>query len=594
MNKKLLITLPIIALLSFASCQNNNKGSGSSFSLIPQISDNTSGTNIPSISVPDPASINSPYIVDEFNLVTSDGAFTNGNNIYKITKAGTYTASGALVGQIVINASEDDKVILILNNAYISYDKDSPIKAINADEIAINVKDGSENLVKDLRKNKTVEDATVGEGAINAKVDLKIKGTGLLVIEGNYNNGLHTSDDLKIQEATIKSTAYNNALKGNDSITITSGTVYAISQNGQGIKTKNSDVSSKGNQRGNIDINGGTVYIDSVYDALDASYNINIDQKSNTAPTVVNIKTGNNSTYKTNYDKVTSAKAIKADNIININNGYITLAASDDAVHANYGASLDNGATGIGNVNINNGTLLIASGDDAIHADNTLSIAGGNIVIAGSNEGLEANHINISGGDTHIYGKDDGINASKKINETPTIEVSGGYLDISVANGDTDAIDSNGSFTQTGGVIVSRGSPGVKGSRMSTALDCDGVATISGGTFIAFNGLEKQPTITSNIYKAATLSNSSSDQPGGNPPSGDHKPKHLDNSAPSSFEAGNYKLSGKGIDISFVNNYQYGSFTIYSSLLTLNETYTLFREDSALLSWEQFSVNVTI
>ena len=45
------MTLPIIALLSFASCQNNNKGSGSSFSLVPQISDNTSGTNIPSISV---------------------------------------------------------------------------------------------------------------------------------------------------------------------------------------------------------------------------------------------------------------------------------------------------------------------------------------------------------------------------------------------------------------------------------------------------------------------------------------------------------------------------------------------------------------
>ncbi len=51
-------------------------------------------------------------------------------------------------------------------------------------------------------------------------------------------------------------------------------------------------------------------------------------------------------------------------------------------------------------------------------------------------------------------------------------------------------IDSNGSFKMTGGFVVTRGAPN-NADRMSTGLDCDGTASISGGTLIAFNGLEK-------------------------------------------------------------------------------------------------------
>ena len=594
MKKRLLLVFSISVVLALSGCKKH--ASSSEFSSSSEIPNNTSATNIPSISVPDPTNVDEPTISGDFSLVNASNTSVTGvNNVYTITSAGTYTASGVLNGQIVINATDNDKVILVLNGLSISNNTDSPIKAINADNFTINVKDNTENLVKDLRNTKTVDNEAVGEGAINSKVDLKIKGSGLLVVEGNYNNGIHTSDDLEIQAATIKSTGYNNAFKGNDSVEISSGTLYAISKNGQGIKTKNSDISSKGNQRGDITINGGYIYVDSVYDALDASYNVNINETNASTPTVITIKTGDNATYKANYDKSSSAKGIKAENNININGGYITLAASDDAVHANYGETLENGSKGLGNVNIAGGTLLIASGDDAIHADNTLTISGGQTVISGSYEGLEANHIVISGGSTYVYGRDDGLNASKKINETPTIEVSGGFLDISVANGDTDAIDSNGSFTQTGGTIISRGSPGVRGSNMSTALDCDGTATISGGTFIAFNGMEKTPSLSNSVYKAATSNANSGGGgfPGGGPGGGPNGPRpYL--ALPDSYEAGDYKVSGEGIDISFSNNYQYGSFMIYSSLLKLNSAYTLTKDTNTLLSWTQSSSSVTI
>ena len=225
-----------------------------------------------------------------------------------------------------------------------------------------------------------------------------------------------------------------------------------------------------------------------------------------------------------------------------------------------------------------------------------MNIAGGYIAITGATEGLEANHIKISGGETHVYGTDDGVNASKKINQTPSIDISGGILDVSVSNGDTDGIDSNGNYTQTGGVVISRGSPGAQGSGMSTGLDCDGTATISGGTFVAFNGMEKTPTVTSSVLKAATQSNSSGGFPGGGGgpggPGGGGPGGRF--ATTYTFAAGNYTLTGTDLNLSFTNNYTYGSFTIYSSALLTNNTYTLAANGSAVLSWTQSSSSVTI
>ena len=592
--------LPLLLIVGLAACNNGVSGqttNDSSINSMPSsesssiFSDDTSAYSYySSVSIPSASAIEDPVNTGDFSLTTSDGAFSKENNIYTITKAGIYTAQGVLEGQILIKAGDDDIVELHLNGATITYDKDSPIKAISGDKIEISAKSGSKNLVKDLRSVKVVDDESVGEGAINAKIDLKLKGSGTLVVVGNYNNGVHTSDDLTIQNLTLQATAINNALKGNDTINIKSGTIYANSVNGQGIKTKNTNVSSKGNQRGIIEINGGTIYVDSLYDGIEASYNVVINQSDDTVPTNITIKSGSKSSYynRTSFDTTASAKGIKADNEITINKGTIVISASDDAIHANYGDAFDNGGTGIGNITINGGSISIASGDDGLHADNTLDIKGGYIVVTGATEGFEANHIKISGGESHIYGTDDGVNASKKINETPSVLVSGGILDVSVSSGDTDGIDSNGNYEQTGGIVISRGSQGSRGSGMSTGLDCDGTASISGGTFIAFNGMEKTPSVTSSVLKAATQSNRQGGGPGGGGFPGGR------NATTYTFQAGNYTISGADLNLSFTNNYVYGSFIIYSSALLLNNEYTLAVNGSKVLSWTQTSASVTI
>ena len=522
-----------------------------------------------------------------------EGAFTNEGNVYTITAAGTYVAKGKLDdGQIVVVAGENDVVELSLEGAIIACSTDSPIKVVSADKLEISAKKNSSNKIIDNRAAKTVDNEALGEGAISAKCDLKLKGTGTLVVEGHYNNGVHTTKDLTIQKEVLHVTAVNNALKGKASITIVSGTVTAISTKGNGLKTDLTDLSGKGKQRGKVIINGGTLVVDAAQDGIDAAYDVLINEETlgddDVTPlgTSVSIKTGTYSSNAANYSSQGSAKGIKADNNITIAGGKVAVYAKDDAIHANYGTPIASGEAegvlGEGTINVTGGKIGIKTGDDGIHADHTLTVEGGIIDISEAKEGLEATHVKIKGGSTSIYGSDDGVNASQKINDTenPSVEISGGFLDVAMAAGDTDGIDSNGTFTMTGGLVVTRGSYG-NAQRMSTGLDVDMACKMSGGTLIAFNGLEKKPTYAADMCYAYYGSQQGSGGPGGPGPGWAYDASSY------KFAAGVYTLAGGGMTKTFENVYQYNSFLVLSSEMSVGTQYTLSLGETTVLSWTQ-------
>ena len=584
MKKKYLLGLSILSILALVGCSSpsgapSGDNNGSDYSYTDPIE------------VEDPTEINATENTGDFSIESADGGtWLQSGNVYTINKAGTYSLKGKLEGQIIVSASESDEVVIELNGVSISYDQDSPIKALSAKKVEISAKSGTGNTIDDNRSAKSVDTTTLGEGAIYAKVDLKLKGRGILVVNGGYNNGVHTSKDLTIQNLTLKVTGYNNALKGNNSVSITSGEVQAFAKTGNGIKTEESDITSSGKQKGTISITGGTVYVDSLHDAIDATYNVEVDELDSSVPTKLTIKTGKNATYYSSSSfKADSEKGIKAQNDIVVNKGTIVVSASDDAIHANYGIALDSGAKSTGNITINDGLVQVASGDDGLHSDNTLTINGGKIVVTGAAEGFEANYIKINGGYSYIYGTDDGVNCSKKSFSNCAFTMTGGYLDVAVRNGDTDGIDSNGNFTLSGGVIVTRGSPGTTGSGMSTGMDVDGTCSMTGGTLIAFNGLERAPSTSGTVKFAGTS------QPGGSQGGGPRwRPGGSSTSSSYNLQAGEYTLSGDGLSVSFSNDYNYGSFLIYSSSLVTGSTYTLSRNETTLLSWSQSSSSVTI
>lgn len=215
------------------------------------------------------------------------------------------------------------------------------------------------------------------------------------------------------------------------------------------------------------------------------------------------------SNYKSNS---LSSKGIKAENEIYIKSGTLDIKSLDDAIHTNSDSSLENGETPLGNVNISGGTMTIATADDGVHADSTLNISGGEITVTESYEGFEGNIINISGGTSYVYASDDGVNAGSG-KQTPAINITGGYLDVEVSSsGDTDGMDSNGTITQSGGVVIVKG-PGSAGSSSfgAAAVDSDGAVTLKGGTIIVFGGFEKTPStsLTRTLCSSSNVSTGS-------------------------------------------------------------------------------------
>ena len=522
----------IIAVIAAIVCAGVFVGCGLNYGALNFKDNGTDG--LTSVSAADASAYDSVFdgvkeTAAAFAISTDDGEYTRENEIYTISKGGTYTISGALAGQIVVNAPEEE-VEIGLNGAAIVCSFDSPIKIVAADKVEISAKKDTENVVKDTRGEKTIDDETQGAGAIYAKSDLKLKGNGVLVIEACYKNGVHTTDDLTIKNLFLKVTAVDNAVKGNDSVTVESGTIVAISLKGDGVKTENTDISSKGKQRGTVTVSDGTVAVFAAGDGIQAGYDFNMDGGS------LAVYTGSYSAYTASGATTTSYKGVKVGNELKVTGGVINIRSYDDGLHADHGAALENGETGKGNINISGGETEIGvyspakstpngrmgpggwgnqqtvNGSDAIHADNTLTVSGGTINIDSAYEGLEASFIVINGGKTFVYATDDGVNACKKITDSPSVLVSGGYLFVAVpSDGDTDGIDSNGTYKQTGGTVIACGPGSVSGGRGggAWALDTDRGVTLQGGTLILFGGMENIPSaagMTRTVCSSTTVS----------------------------------------------------------------------------------------
>ena len=252
--------------------------------------------------IPDPVTdqdISAAETTEAFSLTTEDGTFTQNGSVYTITAAGSYTLTGRLEGQILVEAGEEDEVELILNGTTLSCGTDSPLKILSAKKAEISVKKDTDNVILDTRSTKTADTDSQGEGAIYAKCDLKLKGAGTLVVTAGYNNGIHTTKDLTIQKLSLKVSAYNNAIKGNDSVEITGGNVVAISTNGDGIKTQNTDANKKGVTRGDITISGGAVTVYAAGDGFQAAHDFEMaaDAEGNTPKVTVYLSTYNQEKY---------------------------------------------------------------------------------------------------------------------------------------------------------------------------------------------------------------------------------------------------------------------------------------------------------
>ncbi|MBQ4448549.1 MAG: carbohydrate-binding domain-containing protein [Clostridia bacterium] len=327
---------------------------------------------------------------------------------------------------------------------------------------------------RDLSGDYDTEEA-VSISLDEAGSDVVISEAGVYILTGSLANGsviVDAADEDKIQlvldGASISSDTYAAIyVKQADKvfITLAEGSENELSNSGSFVQRDDNNVDGVIFSKDDLTINGtGRLTITSP-----SEHGIVCKDELVIAGGTISVTAG--------------AHGIQAKDGIAVSDGSITIRAGKDGLHAEN----DEDDT-LGTIYITGGSYNVNVGDDGFHAESLLRIDGGSFEITAA-EGLEATYVLINDGKITISASDDGINAARRSTAyTPTVEINGGSLNISMGQGDTDGVDANGSLIIMGGEISITG---------NSAFDYDGSVTWTGGT-ITVNG-QQQTEITNQM-----------------------------------------------------------------------------------------------
>ncbi|SHL25231.1 carbohydrate-binding domain-containing protein [Fibrobacter sp. UWEL] len=516
-----------------SSASQNPASSGSSSTPVVIPSDDDDDTDLEDAKTLTGSEIMLKLAGTTATVENNNGCVTVEGSVATITCPADYYITGTSTDfQVVVNTpgiENEGNTGLYLYNATLK-SSGAPILVKNADKTVLHLVKGTVNSVEDgsnasahlFEKVNGTQDTA--KAAIYAKDDLKIKGSGKLTVTANYNNGIQSSNDLRIKNGDITVTAAQNGLKGKGSLVISGGTLNITAKSGDGLESDECTEDANGNCTGVVDgkgivvISGGNITVNAGDDGIQA-YNYVMVSDSTEAATVSVKSTG---------------KGIVSDNLVYMNGGTVTVDATDDGLHSGL------------NIWMNAGNVTISTKDDGIHADSTLYLNGSTVNVKTAYEGMEAFYIRAQAGITSTYGTDDGWNAAGGTDNNSSntgnqgwamggggmmssskgyIVVSGGYHYISASGNDIDVLDANGTATQTGGVLIleiptstSGGmqmAPGgnwggsSSGSGCSTnmaggLIDTDNGFTITGGVLIGFGSrTEEYPSCSATSYTSS-------------------------------------------------------------------------------------------
>ena len=244
--------------------------------------------------------------IDLLNPTATDGVTVEDGTL-TITKAGTYKLSGEYQGQIKVETADSDAVRLVLDNANITNSSGAALNVVNADEVILYSASGTTNTISDgADYTATGEDDP--DAVVYSKADLTIAGEGTLKVNGNHEDGIHTSDGLVIASGTLEVNAANTGIKGKDYVDILGGTINVTAQQ-DGIKSTNDTDEGQGWTR----LSNGTVTVNAGDDGF------------------------------------------KASRVVEISGGSLTVEQSDEGIEAQY-------------INVSGGDVNVTSADDGMNA----------------------------------------------------------------------------------------------------------------------------------------------------------------------------------------------------------------------------------
>lgn len=386
------------------------------------------------------------------------------------------------------------------------------------------------------------------KGTIFGEGELIFSGSGRVTVTGNAKHAICSDQYVRIRSGAniVVASAAKDGIHANDAVYIDDGTIE-VNASSDGIEC----------EEGFVEIAGGTITVNSVDDGIVTSYEgddtsvnpyiivrdgtltLNTSAQKGMAVKsaanlyvagglitakvtgagskcfkvagdlsiesgTIDLTTTGSAYYDSTEADITSPACINADGSVIVTDGTITLSSSGQA---------GKGITCDGDFAIKGGTLNVTttgkqyvynrldSSAKGIKSSSNVTIDGGELTISTTGgEGSEAleskNVLTINNGTIVIRAYDDCINASKQI------VINGGRTYAYSTN--NDGIDSNGTLTVTGGLVIASGT-----TSPEEGFDCDqNTFKITGGTLIGFGGATSTPSASVSTQRSVVYGTS--------------------------------------------------------------------------------------
>jgi len=478
--------------------------------------------------------------IDLSNPTATDGV-TIEDGTLTITKAGTYKLSGEYQGQIKVETADSDAVRLVFDNANITNSSGAALNVVNADEVILYSASGTTNTISDgADYTATGEDDP--DAVVYSKADLTIAGEGTLKVNGNHEDGIHTSDGLVIASGTLEVNAANTGIKGKDYVDILGGTITVTAQQ-DGIKSTNDTDEGQGWTR----LSNGTVTVNAGDDGFKASRVVEISGGSLTVEQ--------------------SDEGIEAQ-YINVSGGDVNVTSADDGMNASLktsdSESTDSSAntSDAGNQQQNNQQQGSLPGGQQSGTSNQQQQGTGQppAMSGTSQDGTSQNGTTGTGqqgmGQPPQGGMPGGGGGGTFEVVDAAINVSGGNITV---NAEGDGIDSNGVTTLSGGTLIVNG-PSQGGN---AALDTNGDLLLNGATVLSGSTADMfEAPSTNSTSGYLKLTNSSGFEQGSTVQVADSSGKVV----------ANYKVTKSNVQLVLVS----------SSSIVKGQSYTVYTTTSAV------------
>jgi hypothetical protein len=338
-----------------------------------------------------------------------------------IKEAGSYLLRGSYNGSIRIEAAEDAKVQLILDNVTLKQTGTAAIYGKTADKIFLTMAEGSSNQISNTGEFQAIDENNI-DGAIYSKCDLTLNGNGTLTISSEKGHGIVSKDDLKITSGTYVVTAGDHGISGKDSIRILDGKLTITSVE-DGLHSGNDEDADKGY----VYIAGGIITIMANDDGIHGESKVLIAGGT--------------------IDVQKCKEGIEAA-VVEIAGGDIQVCASDDGINATDGSASTfgggqnfKGGQGFYGSWGNEGNTNSSKGEDTDREKTSnsitnvyLLISGGKVVVDAKGDGLDANGaIYVTGGEIYVNGPENSGNGA--LDYDGKAEITGGTLIAIGSNG---------------------------------------------------------------------------------------------------------------------------------------------------------------